>query len=308
MTEKLLYHILVVEDESTCSEIIKSQLQEQYLLTFASCKSEAMAVLQSETVHLLLLDIGLPDGNGLDILRDIKADQERYGDIAAIIITGLNDPGLEVEGLKLGANDYISKPIHAPVLSARVKLQVQLLRKTQLLAELARIDALTEIPNRRAFDDHLMRTWNHARRMSVPVSLAVIDIDFFKQFNDLYGHPEGDYCLKQVAQCMHSVIRRGSDHIARIGGEEFAALLFDCDLDHAQSVMQTLQEAVAKLAVQHEASAVGNIVTLSIGVCTASPEIDDQEFLLSAADRLLYQAKREGRNRVVAEYFHRMER
>lgn len=308
MSDKSLYNLLVVEDEHSCSEIIRSQLKDQYLMTFVSDKAGALEVLRNQPVQMMLLDIQLPDGNGLDILREIKGDQERYGDIAVIIITGVEDPGVEVDGLRLGANDYITKPIHGAVLSARVKLQAQLLRKTQLLSELARIDALTEIPNRRSFEDLMSRSWNHAKRISVPVSLAIIDVDYFKQFNDIYGHPEGDYCLKQIAQCMNSVIRRGSDHIGRIGGEEFAALLFDCDMEQAQRVMENLQLMLSELAIKHEGSTVAPHVTISIGLCTATPAMDDQEFLFSMADRLLYQAKHEGRNRVVANFFHRMEK
>lgn len=308
MSETYMYKVLVVEDEPTSTEIIRSQLEEKYLVTYATTKQQGLDLLKADKFDLLLLDVVLPDGNGLDICKEIKANHDRYGEIAIVIITGLNDPATEVIGLKLGANDYIDKPIHGAVLSARVELQIQLLRKTQLLAELARIDALTEVANRRAFDDYLEKSWNHALRISAPISLALIDVDFFKQYNDIYGHPAGDHCLKQVAQCMRACVKRGSDHIARIGGEEFAILLFDCELEHAQQVMKSIQDKFAELAIPHEGSALRDTVSLSIGVCTAYPDIDDREYYLAAADKLLYQAKKNGRNMVVADLFHRLEK
>ncbi|MCC2605813.1 GGDEF domain-containing response regulator [Planctobacterium marinum] len=301
------YRILIVEDDAASQQIIAEKLEENYRLTIAANKAEAMQKLQTQPFEILLLDIGLPDGSGLDICREVKANHDLYGDLNIIFITGKDKPSDEIEGLKLGASDYISKPINVSVLKARVDLQAQLIRKTELLANLARIDGLTEISNRRAFNDYLEKSWSHARRISAPISLALIDIDFFKQYNDIYGHPAGDECLKSMADCLQSNIKRGSDFVARYGGEEFAVILFDCDLEQATKIMQGLLQDFAALAIPHAASAVADYATFSSGLCTAFPVDQAADTLVKMTDKLLYRAKSEGRNRIVGEYFHKLE-
>lgn len=300
------YHILLVEDDITNQQIVMDKLNEDYLITVADCKADAMKELKSQQFHILLLDIGLPDGSGLDICREIKANHDEYGEINIIFISGKDKPADEILGLKLGASDYIFKPINVSVLKARVDLQAQLIRKTELLANLARIDGLTEIPNRRAFNDHLEKSWNHARRISAPLSLAIIDIDYFKQYNDIYGHPAGDECLKALAHCLKSNIKRGADHVARYGGEEFVVMLFDCDLQQASIIMEGLLKEFTNLSIPHAASEVADHITFSGGLCTIFPEEDDPSVLVRAADVLLYQAKEDGRARIKGNYMHKM--
>lgn len=300
------YHVLVVEDDVTAQQIVTDKLQEDYLVTVVDCKADALEELRSQKYQILLLDIVLPDGSGLDICREIKANHDEFGDINVIFITGKDKPSDEILGLKLGASDYISKPINVSVLKARVDLQAQLIRKTELLANLARIDGLTEIPNRRAFNDHLEKSWNHARRISAPLSLAIIDIDCFKQYNDIYGHPAGDECLKALANCLKSNVKRGSDHVARYGGEEFVIILFDCDLQQATKIMEGLLEKFTDLSIPHAASEVADYMSFSGGLCTIFPEQDDPSALVRAADVLLYQAKEEGRARIKGSYMHKM--
>lgn len=301
------YRILIVEDDVASQQIIAEKLEENYRLSIANNKTEAMQKLKTQPFEIVLLDIGLPDGSGLDICREVKANHDLYGDINVIFITGKDKPADEIEGLKLGASDYISKPINVSVLKARVDLQAQLIRKTELLANLARIDGLTEISNRRAFNDYLEKSWSHARRISAPISLALIDIDFFKQYNDIYGHPAGDECLKAMANCLQSNIKRGSDYVARYGGEEFAVILFDCDLEQASKIMEELLQDFTSLAIPHAASAVADYATFSAGLCTAFPAEQAADTLVKMTDKLLYRAKSEGRNRIVGEYFHKLE-
>lgn len=301
------YRILVVEDDLSNQHIVADKLQEEYQLTLVDNKADAMEALLKQQFEIVLLDIGLPDGSGLDICREVKANHDVYGEVNIVFITGKDSPADEIEGLRLGAGDYITKPINALVLKARVDLQAQLIRKTELLANLARIDGLTEISNRRAFDDYLEKSWSHARRISAPISLAMLDIDFFKQYNDVYGHPAGDECLKAMANCLRSNIKRGSDHVARYGGEEFAVILFDCDLKQATTILNGLLQDFSQLSIPHAASAVADFATFSCGVCTVFPEDQDVSALLAATDKLLYDAKSEGRNRVKGEYFHNIE-
>ncbi|WP_338293324.1 GGDEF domain-containing response regulator [Planctobacterium marinum] len=302
------YRILVVEDDIANRQIVAEKLQEDYQLTLVDNKADAMDALLKQQFEIVLLDIGLPDGSGLDICREVKANHDVYGEINIVFMTGRDKPADEIEGIRLGANDYISKPINVSVLKARVDLQAQLIRKTELLANLARIDGLTEIPNRRAFDDYLEKSWSHARRISAPISLAMLDIDFFKQYNDIYGHPAGDECLKALANCLRNNIKRGADHIARYGGEEFAVILFDCDLQQANTILNELLADFANLCIPHAGSSVADFATFSCGVCTLFPEDQGTQALLTATDKLLYEAKSEGRNRVKGEYFHNIER
>jgi len=297
----------MVEDDETSQHIVLDKLIEDYEVVVVSTKAQAMDRLNTELFHIMLLDIGLPDGSGLDICRTIKADHDTYGEIHIIFITGKDKPADEIQGLKLGASDYITKPINVSVLKARVDLQAQLIRKTDLLANLARIDGLTEIPNRRAFDDHLEKSWSHARRISAPLSLAILDIDYFKQYNDIYGHPAGDQCLISLASCLRDNIKRGSDFYARYGGEEFVVVLFDCDLKQAANILESLLDSFAALGTPHAASKVADYITFSGGLCTAFPDKQDAASLLKAADTLLYKAKADGRARICGDYLHKLE-
>lgn len=306
MAHKYLSRILVVEDEPTNLEIIRCNLADDYLVSTATTKEEAIQKLLNEDFCLALLDIGLPDGSGLDICREVKNDPERYGEIQVIFITGMDSPNDEVNGLRYGASDYISKPIHSSVLKARVELQMQLIRKTQLLAQLARIDGLTELSNARAFEDHLDKSWNHAKRISAPLSLAYIEVDHFKHLNEFHGHPAGDYCLKQLAYVLQSKIKRGSDHVARIVGERFAVMLFDCDKEQAQEVLARITEAFDSLGIEHKRTASDGKASISVGLCTAFPEIDVQEEFQSATERLLCEAKRVGFKRSSASHLQKM--
>ncbi|HJW24455.1 MAG TPA: GGDEF domain-containing protein [Rhodocyclaceae bacterium] len=160
-------------------------------------------------------------------------------------------------------------------------------------------DRLTGIPNRRSFDISLEREWRRAQRLQVPISLIMIDVDFFKKYNDRHGHPAGDRCLAGVAKTLAGGLRRASDVVARYGGEEFVVLLFHTPRDDAFAIAENLRRAVASLGIAHE-DAPGGSVTASLGGATVIPALEAQPAaLLSAADEALYQAKAAGRNRVV---------
>jgi diguanylate cyclase (GGDEF)-like protein len=168
------------------------------------------------------------------------------------------------------------------------------------LQSLAVKDGLTGIANRRSFDETLEVEWLRARREQVPLSLLLADIDYFKRYNDTYGHQQGDACLKTVAATIDDQALRPADLTARYGGEEFAIILPTTDRDGASQVAERVREAVCALEIPHADSGVGQAVTLSIGVASVIPAIDlGPETLIAAADRALYAAKRGGRNRVV---------
>ena len=169
----------------------------------------------------------------------------------------------------------------------------------QMLYQISRTDGLTRIANRRHFDELFETEWRRAARLSKPVSVILIDIDFFKNYNDTYGHQMGDECLKWVAHALKRAIKRPCDVLARFGGEEFIVLLSDTDGNGAVKVAKSIQSNVAALSIAHKNSHVGNTVTVSFGISSMVPEINGSpELLIAKADSALYQAKHEGRNRI----------
>ncbi|MDR4517299.1 MAG: diguanylate cyclase [Nitrosomonas sp.] len=177
--------------------------------------------------------------------------------------------------------------------------QNKLLQLNQELENLSFKDALTDIANRRSFDDALSREWKQARRNQKPLSLIMIDVDFFKIYNDFYGHQQGDNCLKTVAKTLALVAKRPKDMVARCGGEEFVLLLPETELKDAIQLAEECRERIQALKLKFELSEISDVVTISLGVCAITPQKDDVSgFLLKAADEALYSAKKMGRNRV----------
>ncbi|MES9965438.1 MAG: diguanylate cyclase [Candidatus Sedimenticola sp. 20ELBAFRAG] len=170
----------------------------------------------------------------------------------------------------------------------------------QELALLASMDGLTKIANRRQMDEHLNREWLRLSRSRSPLSLVMIDIDFFKNFNDRYGHLAGDDCLVAIASILRDSIRRPTDLAARFGGEEFVCILSDTDQPGALKVAEYISQNIRDAAIPHETSSVDGCVTLSMGVATVTPSTGSSvRALLEAADRSLYEAKQAGRNRII---------
>jgi diguanylate cyclase (GGDEF)-like protein len=202
-------------------------------------------------------------------------------------------------GFAAGAVDFITKPIHPPMVKARVALQLELRRKYELLEAYAFIDALTEVSNRRRCDQALADEWSRARRARRPLSLIYWDVDYFKAFNDRYGHGRGDDCLRRLAATAAATLTRSGDFIGRYGGEEFLVLLPYTEHAHALEIAGRMSAAIDGLGIPHAVSPVAEHVTVSMGVVTVDPyrrlalrEITD------AADRALYAAKHTGRHRI----------
>lgn len=164
------------------------------------------------------------------------------------------------------------------------------------LAKLSTVDPLTGLANRRRFDEHYVAEWHRSQRQDQPLSVIMIDIDYFKPYNDTYGHGGGDTCLQSVAQAIASIPKRPLDMVARYGGEEFVALLPDTDLAGATEVAQHMRQVVCALAIPHAASKTAPHVSISLGVATCSDTTPDPAALLRLADARLYHAKELGRN------------
>lgn len=171
----------------------------------------------------------------------------------------------------------------------------------QELKNLVNIDGLTKVANRRRFDEFLQQEWLILRRQQLPLALILCDVDYFKLYNDTYGHPAGDECLQQIAKTLQQITKRPSDLVARYGGEEFAIILPNTPLPGALHLAEEIQTKIKELAIIHHSSQVSNIVTLSLGVASVIPSISSSPTtLLSIADKALYQAKKQGRDRVLA--------
>lgn len=295
------YHLLLVEDDPVNIDVIVSCIGNLYQLYIAKTREKAFKILAKTDIDLVLLDINLPDGNGFDICKELMDNKDIYGNLNVVFMTGMDKPEDEARGIQLGASDYITKPINCTVLKARIDLQTKLIRQTELLSQLARIDGITEINNRRAFDDQLKNEWNRAMREQKELSLCLLDLDFFKQYNDTYGHPAGDECLRKLAKCLKNKFRRGSDFVARYGGEEFAILFYRTDADEAKRLIEQVLDSFMALKIRHETSKVSDYTSFSAGICSTLPdEAKSPDVLLGYTDKQLYLAKEQGRAKVNA--------
>ena len=292
--------VLVVEDDVATQTLLAAVIGRDCVVQVVGDGKSALAFVASRAPDLVLLDVGLPDIGGFDVCRTMKSNA-RMAAVPVIFLTSLSSPKDEVEGLEAGGIDYITKPINPPILRARVHNHLELKRHRDALERMARIDGLTGLANRRTFDDLFGREWRRLARIRQPLSVIMMDVDHFKQFNDTYGHGGGDECLKQVATAAQGALQRPADVVARYGGEEFVAILPDTTLPGATAVAEGIRAAVAALAIPHAGSKVADHVTLSLGVASIVPAPEgNPETLLEAADGQLYAAKSGGRNCVKA--------
>jgi diguanylate cyclase (GGDEF)-like protein len=321
--------ILVIEDTNSSLKILCHHIEKMGIKAIpASAGVVGVDLFVTETPDLILLDIVLPDIDGFEVARRIR-QLERPGDWTPIIfLTALNkDEDLE-KGIAAGGDDYLHKPVSDVVLGAKIRAMQRIIQMRQSmlvltrkldtanheLKRLASLDGLTGIANRRHFDEVLDREWRRAMRQGTELSVLMCDVDFFKQYNDTYGHLEGDECLRQISKALTTVLDRGGDLIARYGGEEFAAVLPETSLGGALFVAERMKQAIAQLGLANTGSAFGH-VTASFGIASAvptpaqnPPEGGQGEAgalpesgplsLVKAADRALYEAKDQGRNRV----------
>ena len=289
--------ILVVDDDPVTIKVIAAIFKDDHDVILAGSAGEAMDLCGENPPDLILLDIVMPEIDGLEACRRFKADPATQ-DIPIIFITGQESPQEETRALSAGAVDFITKPVNSTVVKARVRTHLILKAQSDFLRSLAFLDGLTGVANRRRFDDYLGIEWRRSRRSANPLTLILIDIDKFKHYNDTYGHPAGDACLQAVAHALNGNLKRAQDLVARYGGEEFACVLPDTDHSGGRQVAEVLLGAVRNLTIPHEGTEPG-ILTISLGVATLIPSAKaGPADLLAQADAKLYEAKKGGRNRV----------
>ncbi|MFN3927766.1 MAG: diguanylate cyclase [Pseudanabaenaceae cyanobacterium] len=324
--------ILVVEDDDMNREVMRRYLRSlgYKAVSMAVNGREAMEMLATQPFDLVLLDITMPIMNGQQVLEKMKAE-DQYRNIPVVMISALDESERIAQCIEMGADDYITKPFDHTILRARVSacLERKRLRdqeenhRLELLKAYAELehaykqleiankqlelinrqDGLTGIANRSYFDATLEREWKTSARHGEVFSLIMFDIDFFKQFNDTYGHLAGDECLRKVAQTAAKLVQRPRDIVARYGGEEFAVVLPDTPQEGALVVAERLRQSIADLSIPHIKSQVDlahPVVTISLGLVTLPADVNKSpNEAVSLADQALYKAKKQGRNRVV---------
>ena len=296
--------LLVVDDQPVNIQVLYQAFAADHQVLMATSGEQALALCATQQPDLVLLDVVMPGMDGHQVCRRLKADAATR-DIPVIFVTAHNDEASETLGLELGAADFISKPINPKIVRARVRTQLTLKAQSDMLRQWVYIDGLTGVFNRRHFDERLVSEWGRAARTGAVLSVVLLDVDYFKRYNDRYGHQVGDDCLRRVAACLKAGLRRPADLVARYGGEEFVCLLPDTELRGALAVARQLGAAVHALQIEHGDSAAASVVTVSLGVCSraacaaapATPALQGgAEALLHAADGQLYRAKAAGRH------------
>jgi two-component system, chemotaxis family, response regulator WspR len=316
--------VLLVDDQPIVGETIRRMLADEPDITYHYCADPGQALATAAQVRptVILQDLVMPDVDGLMLVRFFRKNPLTAA-IPIIVLSSKEHALDKGRAFTEGASDYLVKIPDKIELLARIRLHSDrfcaerdrdeayraldaLRRKLEEsnaeLQRLTHLDGLSGVANRRRFDEFLDAEWRRARRNGAPLSVALVDIDYFKRFNDTYGHQGGDECLRQVAGALAGAVRRGGDLLARYGGEEFAAVLAEVPHTGACTVARSLHEAVVALRLPHGASAVADHVTISVGIATLRPiDLSDEPpaRLVALADEALYQAKREGRNRVV---------
>jgi diguanylate cyclase (GGDEF)-like protein len=293
--------LLIVDDQPLIIQTLSNLFRDDYNIKVATGGIRALEIAESDPQPgLILLDIRMPDVDGYEVLRRLQENDRTRG-IPVIFITAMNEDADEEKGLNLGAVDFITKPIRPAIVRARVRNHMSLKIKTDQLERLSMVDSLTDMPNRRFFDDYFARAWGYAQRESKMVSIVMMDIDHFKQYNDYYGHGAGDECLRRVARAILSQVSRPADLVARYGGEEFIAVLPGTSSAGALTASRKFKAAVEAISIPHEKSGTAPVVTISVGSATYGENYkpEESDLLLKAADAALYQAKEGGRNRIM---------
>ncbi|GAB4175989.1 MAG: diguanylate cyclase [Rhodocyclaceae bacterium] len=308
--------VLVIEDSRTTLDAVCRQLERLGIAAVAAANGAAgLEAYEREKPDLVLLDIILPDIDGFQVAERIRA-KERNGEWTPIVFLTARNTDEDLErGIAAGGDDYLAKPVSATVLGAKLRAMQRILQMRGSLVALTRkldvanrelrrlssIDGLTGIANRRQFDETFAREWRRSVRMKRPLALVLCDIDFFKQYNDMYGHQAGDECLCRVARAIEASVRRPGDRVTRFGGEEFTVVLPETDAKGAAALADKVRAAVEAMAIPHLGSEAAQVVTISAGCASMMPKAADRASdLLHWADAALYEAKRHGRNRIVS--------
>ena len=328
--------ILIVDDKPENLRLLATMLSKQGYDTRTAISGKlCLRAAKAIVPDLILLDINMPEMNGYEVCQRLRKETLTQN-VPIIFLSALNEPSDKVKAFQSGGNDYVSKPFQVEEVEIRIanqlkinflqkqleaqkqklKLQnshlqaeiesriaaeTQLLQINQQLQILATKDSLTQLANRHVFDRFLSQEWRRMCREKQPLGLILCDVDYFKRYNDCFGHQTGDRCLQQVARAISAVVKRPADLVARYGGEEFAVILPNTSARGVICVAEKIRQQVESLQIDHPESSATNYVTLSLGGVSAvpTPETDPQA-LIQISDDALYEAKQKGRNRAIS--------
>jgi two-component system chemotaxis family response regulator WspR len=313
--------VMLVDDQRMVAEAIRRMLAEEEDISFHYCEDPSQAIDVAEEIRptVILQDLVMPDIDGLTLVRFYRANAGTEM-VPVIVLSSREDPRDKSQAFSAGASDYLVKLPDKIELIARIRahtksylaqterdeafrqlrnLQKKLEESNAELQRLSSLDGLTGIANRRRFDEFLQDEWKRSLRQKNSISLILVDIDYFKPYNDNYGHQAGDECLRAVVDRLNRYFRRSTDLLARYGGEEFVVVLPDNDVKSAYKLAMELNSSINDLAMPHEYSSVADHVTISLGISCCEPALNGNTpaSLIEAADQALYAAKEEGRNR-----------
>jgi len=289
--------ILIVDDDRSNIEALNHILKPAYSTLVAINGRTAIEIARQTVPDLILLDIIMPDMNGFEALAELKRE-DALRRIPVIFITALDSTEDETKGFALGAVDYITKPFRDPIVRARVKTHLRMAEYIREIERFGMTDTLTGLPNRRSLDERTGIEWNRAIREKEPLSILMIDADNFKNYNDKYGHMQGDVLLQAIAETLSKAVKRSGDFVSRWGGEEFAVLLPNTELNAAVEIAERIRGNIEKMPVAHPDGS-ETFVTVSAGVNTETPTVNSivMDFIVKA-DNMLYAAKKSGKNKV----------
>ena len=324
MKNKNDVNILIVDDRTENLLVLESLLENiDCNIIKATSGNEALSLMLYYEFALVLLDVQMPDMDGFETAEYIRMNSKtRY--VPIIFVTAISkEQKCIFKGYEIGAVDYLFKPIEPIMLQSKVKVFLELYNQKKMIEEQARLlemkvkelselqeanfkleslstlDGLTGIPNRRSFDDYIEMSIKSCTRLNKPISLIMADIDFFKGYNDNYGHLKGDDCLINVAKSISLSVKRPLDFVTRYGGEEFAVILPETDEEGAKIIAEIIRKNVEELEIAHKSSDVSAYVTLSLGITTKSSSIQySKNELIEHSDKALYNSKSNGRNQV----------
>lgn len=292
------FTLLCIDDESVNLKILASIFNEHYKVV--ACKSAKQGLQKALEIQpdLILLDVLMPEESGFELISKIKSEST-LAQIPVIFITGLQSAEDEEKGLTLGACDYIQKPFNHGIVRARVNSQLEIIRQRKLLERFAHFDSLTELPNRRKWEKDIHEQWLFTQEAGSSILVGIADVDYFKRYNDTYGHQMGDIVLRKVANAIRRVLFDNHGDIYRCGGEEFYFYLPVNQHTHVEEILTECLEQVHSLEIQHSTSSAAKTVSVSIGAVNVFPSKHlSVDMAIKAADEKLYQVKNSTRNAV----------